>query len=254
MSVLDERLTPRSLAGIPVVAAGAQKARFNGLVYGEFGSGKTRFAGSSVMVPSMRDVLVIDIEAGTLTLRNTYPDCKTIHVTTWEKMQEVYDELHAGNHNYGTVIIDSLTEAQWLNMDKVMRELISEHPDRDHDIAGLQEWQKNQTQIKKYIRAFRDLPLTTITTALMKEDKNKQNGKVTKRPDLPGKLAAQVPALYDEVFFLYVLDIEGVPMRHLLTGSTENIVAKDRSGRLPLVMQNPTMTDVYEKMFGEISE
>ena len=38
------------------------------LVYGGYGAGKTRLAGSAVLVPQMRDVLLIDAESGELTL------------------------------------------------------------------------------------------------------------------------------------------------------------------------------------------
>lgn len=250
---MNEKLTPTSLAGLRVVPAGEQDPSFNALIFGEYGVGKTRLAGSAAMVPELSDVLMIDIEGGALTLRKTYPQCKTVRVSSWKKLQEVYDEIATGAWpGVRTVILDSLTEAQLFNMDDVMRDLVLSNPDRDEDIAGLQEWQKNGKQIRKFIRLFRDLPMTTIFTALLKEEKDKMTGKRYKRPSLPGKLAAQVPAMFDEVFFLYVKnDEEGNPIRCLLTGTIEEIAAKDRSGQLPLIMTEPTMAQIYNRMFGE---
>src|SRR3989304_8659426 len=38
------------------------------IAYGDYGSGKTRLLGSAVLVPDMRDVFLIDAEAGDLTI------------------------------------------------------------------------------------------------------------------------------------------------------------------------------------------
>jgi hypothetical protein len=47
---------------------GAYGRWLKGLFYGDYGTGKTRLVGSSVLVPQMRDILFIDCEAGDLTI------------------------------------------------------------------------------------------------------------------------------------------------------------------------------------------
>ena len=143
-----------------------------------------------------------------------------------------------------------------------MRQLVANKPDRSEDVPDVREWGINQTQIKRFIRYYRDLPATVIMTALMQERTDKTTGVTKQQVDLPGKLANQVPALFDEVWYLYVkevtraaLKLEGDPdekmeVRLLSTGMTAKTTGKDRSGRLPKVMINPTMKQIWNKMNG----
>jgi hypothetical protein len=257
VSILDETLTPTSIGGLPIRKAGSDNPKLNMLIYGNYGAGKTLLAGTADAVPEMRKVLFLDIEGGTFTLKHKFPNTDVLRITNWNQMADIYDELRAGLHSeYNTIVIDSLTEAQVFNLDEVMRELVKNKPDRSEDIPDVREWQINQKQVVKFIRLFRDLPVTVIMTALMKTTVDKMTGKTSKGPELPGKLAMRVPALFDEVFFLYVKkmpqNINGeevkVDTRLLLTGATEETAAKDRSGMLPQVIVEPTMEILYDKM------
>ena len=259
MSVLDQTLTPRTLGGLQIRPASAANPHLNMLIYGSYGAGKTLLAGSATEVPEMRKVLALDIEGGTFTLKHTYPDVDVVRIGNWNEMAGIYKELKAGlAKEYNTCLVDSLTEAQYFNMAEIMRQLVEGKPDRNPDVPDLREWGINQTQIKRFIRAFRDLPITVIMTALMQEKKNPQTSAVKKGPDLPGKLSYQVPALFDEVFYLYVktltfqqLGEEGDGKREarlLLTGDTENAAGKDRSGKLPKIMVEPSMQKLWTAM------
>jgi hypothetical protein len=261
MSVLDETLTTRTLGGLKIRSAAEANPHINALIYGNYGAGKTLLTGSADEVPEMRKVLFLDIEGGTFTLKHKFPTADVLRVTDWNQMGDIYSELKAGlAKEYKTIVVDSLTEAQFFNMSKVMRELVEAKPDRNEDVPDVREWQINQTQIKKFIRAYRDLPVTVLMTALMQEKKG-PDGKLKKGPDLPGKLAHQVPALFDEVFYLYVktlthaqLGLEGdgtKEARLLLTGDTENAAGKDRSGKLPKIMIEPTMAKIWDRMMTE---
>src|SRR5687767_15519909 len=121
MTILDEVLTPTYLAGLHILKASEQAPNINMLVYGQYGVGKTLLAGSADEVPELRKVLMLDIEGGKLTLRHTYPNVEVVRIADWNKLADVYDELRAGLHTqYNTVIIDSLTEAQVFNLDKIL--------------------------------------------------------------------------------------------------------------------------------------
>jgi hypothetical protein len=165
-------------------------------------------------------------------------------------MQNVYNELHRGNHGFSTVILDSLTEIQKFNMYNVMEELMQNRPDLDPDVPGMREWGKNLEQMRKFVRGFRDLPMHTIFTALKKDDKNDKTGMVTTLPSLSGKLSGEVAAFLDIVGYYYVKRIgsgeDAEDVRLLLTQKTETIIAKDRTSRLPMVMEKPTMQDVFD--------
>ena len=246
MSTAEKKITPRHLAGLRVVKAREARPTFNFLVYGEPGVGKTRLCGSADNIPEMRKVLMVDVEAGSMSIRETNPDVDTVRVTTWKEMQEVYDYLYAGNHDYSTVILDSLTEIQKFNMMDIMTQRVAEREDLDPDVPGMREWGKNLEQMRRFVRAFRDLDMNTFFTALAKSDQDKRTGITTKKPSLSGKLADEVAGFLDIVIYMYVKEVDGQASRMILTGATEQFIAKDRTGRLPLVIQEPSMKTILE--------
>jgi phage nucleotide-binding protein len=247
-------LTPTSFAGLQVDKPKAQAPHINMLVYGRSSIGKTTLAGSADAVPEMRNVLYIDAEAGTLSLRKTHYDVDVIRITNWNELGDIYEALNAGSHNYQTVVLDSLTELQDMCMREIMRQmkLDPDNIERDPDVPGMYEWNKSEKQIKRLIRAYRDLPMNVIFTALMKEDKDPKTGTLMKLPDLPGKLAHRVAALFDIVLYYTIVprrsddddETEIGQMRVVATQAGTNTVAKNRgSDDLPELLEIPDPKD-----------
>jgi phage nucleotide-binding protein len=243
--VTIETLTPKYIAGLPIVKATSRTPYMNILIYGDSGVGKTRLAGSADAVPSMRKVLLVDVEGGSLTLEHTYPDIDLVRVKTWDQVQGVYDSLYAGGHGYNTVILDSLTEIQKFNMDQVMLAMLENDGKTDPDVPSLREWGKNLNQMRKFVRAFRDLEMHTIFTALGQQQKTRL-GSMVKKPYLSGKLADEVAAFLDIVVYMYKKQIGDDNLRLLLTEATDDVTAKDRTNKLPTVLQDPTMADILK--------
>lgn len=239
-------LTPsKQFAGIPIIRAKDASNWLNILVYGESGVGKTRLLGSADDVPDLRKVLFVDIEGGTRSIRDVYPNIDTVRVKNFHQIKEVYEGLKGTDHGYTTVALDSASEMQKFNMSDVMIDLVKSRPDLDPDIPGMREWGKNLEQMRKYIRAFRDLPINTLFTALSQTEKDQKTGATNKKPGLSGKLANEITAFLDIVGYMYVKEVEGVQTRMLLTGSTDQFVAKDRTAQLPMVIPNPTMESIF---------
>lgn len=236
-----EVLTQQTLGGLQVRSVSEQPQTFNLLVYGDSGVGKTVLAGSASMVEEMCPVLLLDVEGGTMSLKNTYPDVDVVRIESWRDMQSVYDPLYDRELPYRTVILDSLTEMQKLSMNTIMRELLNNDPSRDPDVPGMREWGKSTEQIRRLVRGFRDLPTNTIVTALAKQDKDQRTGLTKIQPSLPGKLAAEIPGFLDIVAYYYIKVRNDDIKRLLLTQPTETQVAKDRTGQLPMVVEEPTM-------------
>ena len=249
---MAEKLTRKSIAGLEITPVQERSSYYNILVYGDSGTGKTTLAGSADEVPSMRPVLFIDIEGGTESLRPSYPEVDTVRVTSWKELQAVYDALYEGDHPYRTVVLDSLTEIQKFNMYDIMNSLTQKRPDLDPDIPGMREWGKNLEQLRKMVRGFRDLEMHTIFTALNRSDKDQKTGVTTMKPSLSGKLADEVAAFLDVVMYYYVKQVgdgeDAQFRRFLLTQKTDSQIAKDRSGRLPMVVEDPTMSKIHELM------
>lgn len=239
-----------TIAGLPIIKVADQPPRFNMLVYGESGVGKTTLAGSADLIPEMRKILVLDIEGGLLSIKNRYPNVESVRIKTWDDMQRVYDTLYAGDHGYNTVIVDSLTEAQKMSMDRVMRRLVEEHEERDADVPGIREWNINIEQTRKFVRSLRDLPLNTIFTALPRTDKNQRTGASRTKPSLSGKVADEVAGFLDIVAYLYTKEHNGENRRMLLCGATQDTVAKDRTDKLSQVIVEPNMSIIWNAVKG----
>jgi phage nucleotide-binding protein len=236
--------TKPSIGGVPITTAADMQETVNILFYGEPGVGKTVLCGSSSVVDGMAPVLFVDVEGGTLSLKDHYPLVDTVRITDWQDMVKVYDSLRKGEGGYQTVVLDSITEVQKFSMNEIMRRLVAKEPDSDPDVPGMREWGKNIEQMRRLVRNFRDLPMNVLFTALEATDKDDRGRRKT-YPSLPGKLAGEVPGFVDIVIYMYVKVQEKIVKRMLLTESTGAQVAKDRSNRLPRVIEQPTMEEIY---------
>ena len=155
-------------------------------------------------------------------------------------------------------MLDSLTEIQKFNMYNIMQEVFTAKGDSgkvDIDVPSMREWGKNLEQIRKFVRAFRDLQMHTLFTALERIDKDDRTGMTTIRPSLSGKMSEEVAAFLDIVMYYYVKEVrendETKTQRLLLTRKTAQHTAKDRSGKLPVVIQEPSMAKLYQLMYGQ---
>lgn len=245
MSDEIDKLTPKNVGGLSVKNVRDIPVTFNGLFYGDAGVGKTVLTASSAAVDDMAPVLFVDMEGGTLSIRERFPTVDVVRVKSMAELQRVYSALYKGETDYKTVVVDSLTELQKFSMGDIMRAVVEEDPDRDPDVPSLREWGKNLEQTRRFVRAFRDLPLNTFFTALANEHQDNKTGKRTIRPGLTGKAAVEVAGFLDIVSYMYVKEVDGELTRLLLTQQTDKITAKDRSGRLPMLLENPTMSDIY---------
>jgi hypothetical protein len=255
----EQVLKPGMVGGLRVTKALQRSSHLNMLVYGDYGTGKTVLAASADAVPEMRPVLVLDYEGGTESLRRTYPDVDILRVTTWDQMQIVYDDLHrTGGGGYKTIVLDSLTEIQKFSMYAIMEkrvvDALAKGDDADPDVPGMREWGKNIEQTRKFVRAFRDLPVHTVFTALSKDDKDPRTQKRKTLPSLSGKVAQEVPAFLDVVVYYYLKRVDDEERRFLLCNATEGNTAKDRTAKLPQVLEAPTMHKIFEFILGSEAE
>jgi len=223
----------------------------NLLIYGHPGAGKTYLAGTAEDHPMTSPVLVLDVEGGTVTLRKR-KGIDVIQVRSPQHMKEIHDELRVNNNgHYKTVVIDSITELQKLDMREVMREMLQKRPDRDPDVPDKREWGISGEHIRRIIRAYRDLEMNTIFTALMVDYKDEKTGQVTFSPSLPGKLRNEVPGFIDIVGYLYVMVEGGEINRRIQLQPTQKVMAKDRTDALGGFLDNTTIPDMWNLIHGD---
>lgn len=250
-----EVLRPGELAGLKIQTASEAPVNFNVLVYGESGVGKTVLAGSACVVPDLNPVLFLDIEGGSLSLRKRYPEVAVIRIKTWGDIVRVFQELKKGKHDFRTVVVDSLTEAQKLGLATIMKRAVEKDEERDPDLPGIGEYGKSTNQMRSLVRSYRDLPLNVIFTCLSTRDQDKKGNWLT-RPALTAKLSSEIAGFMDVVLYMYTKDgDDGEVLRLLTSAKRQGIIAKDRTDNLPDVIGDgyvPSVSHLHGYMFGEL--
>jgi hypothetical protein len=204
------------------------------------------------VVEALSPVLFIDVEGGTLSLRERYPEVKIVRCKSFNDFGTIYKDLRKMDHGFKTVVLDSITEIQKFGMLEIMKRMLEDpkNSDRDELLPSIGEWGKNIEQMRRLIRAMRDLPMNTIFLALAQTDQDKKGNRLTK-PSLSGKLSAEVAGFLDIVCYMYKKTLpDGTIKRLLLTAGTDEIISKDRTDRLPPVLEDPDMETIAQIVLG----
>lgn len=222
----------------------------NILIYGQPGVGKTFFAGTAEDSELTSPTIFLDVEGGTTTLRKR-KNLDVVRIRSTEELVATHKMLLEQNDNhYKTVVIDSLTELQKLDMHGIMKELVSRRPDLDPDVPSQREWGKSIEHMRRITRAYRDLPMNTIFTCLVVIDKD-DSGTVTYAPSLPGKLKMEISGFVDVVGYLTTATENDETVRRLQFAATKKVIAKDRTASLGDVVDNPTIPMLWEMMHND---
>lgn len=223
----------------------------NFLIYGEPGAGKTHLAATAQDSEETSPILFLDVEGGVATIRRR-KDVDVVQIRSIKKLDEVFTELEKETvQYYRTIIIDSITELQKLDMRTVMEVEYDRNPDKtDKDVPTQRAWGKSGERMRRIIRAFRDLECNLIVTALLAQDKDESTNITSYFPSLPGKLRSEVPGFFDIVGLLSTdTRKEGdtqIVFRRLQTAKTQRVIAKDRTSALPELMENPSIPLIWE--------
>jgi hypothetical protein len=143
---------------------------------------------------------------------------------------------------YDYLVIDSLTEIA----QNLVEKLKLTYPNKSDAMKLWGDYNDNMLNIVKSIRDLKSYNI--IVLALEKTEVDEFQRRFV-GVDCAGKIAARLPAFFDEVFYYNIFDQEGKKERLLLTSSFENGLAKDRSGKLSQY-EKPNLTAVIAKING----
>lgn len=205
------------------------------LVYGESGVGKTVFA-STWKAP-----IFLDIDDG---MSSVTRKVDRVWITEWAQLETICDWLRTGDHNYKTVVIDSLNEGQQL----AMAAIIEEFPQirRSYgSLPGESDYGKMLYDFDQLIRKFKMLNMNVVYVA---QATTKVFDTDIIQPQLIGKATSRnLCRMMDVVGYIYKAQTQNGSIR-MMSFDAANYVTKDRSSRLPAVMENPTYSKL-EKLW-----
>lgn len=226
--------------------------KFNCILYGESGVGKTPFAGTLQSCEKTSPCLLLDVDMGAMSLDGLEEKPTVLTIDKWTEMTALYDkfkrqawdEIAAAIQRemgvevpvleYRSVVIDSGTELEYRLRSSVVAE------DGAQEIPSQPDYLKTQERFRRMYRAFRDLPLSIVMTAGVRELKEDSTGIVKRSPDFQPSLAHDLVRMTDLVVFMSVTMVgTGTEMkweRHLVTSLSQRFIARDRSATLKPIM------------------
>lgn len=224
------------------------------LVYGRSKHGKTRFASSGP------NTIILDInEKGTKSVR-TY-DAHMISIESWEELTFAYWMLKEGNHEFKSVVIDTLTQAQHLCMRHVLNDAEDRDPNRPASMPRRQDWGQMTELMKPIVWNFRNLPMNVIFVCQERIDKSSEDDDdevmIRRVPDLSPGVRGVALAAVEVIGRVYQKEIRVVNKKtkkevgkwetRMLIGAHDEYDTGNRIGlELPRIIRNPTMTQVIE--------
>jgi phage nucleotide-binding protein len=225
----------------------------NIFIYGDPGAGKTKFCGTAADHKDTRPVLLIDIEGGTMSIRDK--DVDVVSARSLEQVQKIFNTLKkAGDKlEYKTVCVDSLSELQKIDMVFIMKEAkrTAKNPDLvNEDVPSMREWGISLNHMRVIVRAFRDLPCNTIITALAHSHKADENSIERQVVNLAGKSRNELPGFMDIFGYLYAQRRGQETERRLQLAKTQRIDAKDRTDLLGEQIEGPTIPLIWDTVKG----
>ena len=171
-------------------------------------------------------------------------------VREYTVMERTYEWLNSGQHPFRSVVVDSISEIQKKCKDS-MRALGEDMDQR--------KWGALLDRMEWLVRGLRDLtehPTTPLEIVYITAMTSQRDGKW--RPYVQGQLAVSMPYFLDIIGYLFVQEIPhadptqpATKMRRLLVSDHPQIQAGERvQGRLPEVVDNPTLPAILDAVFG----
>lgn len=226
------------------------------LVHGTARAGKTTFA---VTGPYPR--LILDVERGSRFITNTKKrwdpmaepppvadgtwDTCVVTVENFEVALKAYEWLKSGQHQFKTVVLDSVSELQ----EKCKEQVVGRNK------MQTQDWGTLLQRMGFFCRDLRDLteaPGQPVEAVVVIAMSRLQDGVI--KPYLQGQLGTQIPYWYDLTSYLYVDQVadengQQHEVRRLLIAKHPAYETGSRVPGLPGVIDNPDVSNILDAVF-----
>ena len=231
------------------------RTKFNCLILGEAGTGKSPFAATLERCEQTSPCLLLDVDQGSMSIIEE-PRPTIVEVDSWDAVTKIYALLKKQDWNrlaeitkvepreYRSVVIDSGTELEYILRQRVLSE------DSSREIPEQQHYLRTQERFRRLYRAFRDLPLTLVVTAGVRELKDDISGVTKHSPDFQPALCKDIVRMTDLILFMDVKSEEKHWVRTLQTHLSQRVVARDRSQTLPSIIKGEKLyfADIVKKV------
>lgn len=182
-------------------------------------------------------------------------DTCVVNVRDYSIMLKAYEWLNSGQHEFRSVIIDSISEVQT----RVKEQLEGEGR------MTQQLWGDLLNSMERLIRGFRDLtehPIRPLEAVVLTAMTQMRDGKY--RPYVQGQLQVKMPYFLDVIGYLYIEEQPVDPedptkgtkkIRKMLVVPHVQFEAGERvQGRLGDIIVEPNVCDMIDKIFGSLPE
>lgn len=215
--------------------------KFNCLLVGESGVGKTPFAATLEACEQTSPCLLLDVDVGSMSVVDG-PKPLIVEIDSWRKAASVYELMKkcdwdklaeltkAEPKEFHSVIIDSGTELEYMLRSMIVGEAGSEVPEQQHYL-------KTQERFRRLYRAFRDLPMTFVMTAGVRELKDEVAGIIRHFPAFQPALTKDLIRMTDLILFMDVKYEDKEWVRTLQTTLSQRVIARDRSQQLDSIIK-----------------
>ena len=89
-----------------------------------------------------------------------------VRINSWADAVDWRRQLEAGEFDHRKwVVIDTISTIQRKNQNEVLDKAVAENPRRDPDIPAIQDYQKQQNSLTRWVEAVVDYPINTIWLA-----------------------------------------------------------------------------------------
>ena len=229
---------------------------FNGLIFAEWGTGKTHLLGTAQDHPETSPLLIFDVEGGVHTLSHRQ-DIDVVQVRDYDAFKDKINELHDSieydsktgkpSMYYKCIGVDSLTELQSLDIGDIMDIRGDSNPNLDKDIPDPQGWNKSGAHIRKLVRVLNNLPCHVLYTCHLAEIEDSLKRKVL-YPMLPGKMRKTIPGFLDFVGYMKAEQEGDETVRSIQFLGTERVKVKQRNCGFDDIEINPTIPILWDKI------